>query len=175
MCRFMIMCIIVCRRDHESRPMKLRLLSEIRAYPHRKDPNWVAKPDAPIDYCYVRPNHIPSVNSMCQDIFWPGNHLFILSNRFWVKLGPNGVIGSSVYQVSTYQSASSTQTSAWWCFTRKLSSVLASWCRMWNTTRPTSPSCWCILNGGELVSPHSWSTISYRWVKYKSATLSLQA
>ncbi len=71
---------IVCRRDYESRPMKLRLLSEIRAYPHRKDPNWVAEPDAPIDFCYVRPNHIPSVNSMCQDIFWPGNHLFILSN-----------------------------------------------------------------------------------------------
>uniref|UniRef100_A0A8C1TH70 Cysteine-rich protein 2-binding protein n=1 Tax=Cyprinus carpio TaxID=7962 RepID=A0A8C1TH70_CYPCA len=60
------------RRDYESRPLKLRLLSEIRAYPHKKDPNWAAEPDAPIDYCYVRPNHIPSVNSMCQDIFWPG-------------------------------------------------------------------------------------------------------
>ncbi|XP_026053885.1 cysteine-rich protein 2-binding protein-like [Carassius auratus] len=60
------------RRDYESRPLKLCLLSEIRAYPHKKDPNWVAEPDAPIDYCYVRPNHIPSVNSMCQDIFWPG-------------------------------------------------------------------------------------------------------
>ncbi|XP_065115656.1 cysteine-rich protein 2-binding protein [Paramisgurnus dabryanus] len=60
------------RRDYESRPLKLRLLSEIRAYHHRKDPSWVPKPDAPIDYCYVRPNHIPSVNSMCQEIFWPG-------------------------------------------------------------------------------------------------------
>ncbi|XP_016298350.1 cysteine-rich protein 2-binding protein-like [Sinocyclocheilus anshuiensis] len=60
------------RRDYENRPLKLRLLSEIRAYPHRKEPSWVAEPDAPIDYCYVRPNHIPSVNSMCQDIFWPG-------------------------------------------------------------------------------------------------------
>lgn len=60
------------RRDYESRPLKLRLLSEVRAYPHRKDPSWVPEPDAPIDYCYVRPNHIPSVNSMCQDIFWPG-------------------------------------------------------------------------------------------------------
>ncbi|XP_051766630.1 cysteine-rich protein 2-binding protein [Ctenopharyngodon idella] len=60
------------RRDYESRPLKMRLLSEIRAYHHRKDPTWVAEPDAPIDYCYVRPNHIPSVNSMCQDIFWPG-------------------------------------------------------------------------------------------------------
>ncbi|XP_051551111.1 cysteine-rich protein 2-binding protein-like isoform X2 [Myxocyprinus asiaticus] len=60
------------RRDYESRPLKLRLLSEIRAYHHRNDPSWVPEPDAPIDYCYVRPNHIPSANSMCRDIFWPG-------------------------------------------------------------------------------------------------------
>ncbi|MEQ2163562.1 hypothetical protein GOODEAATRI_031462, partial [Goodea atripinnis] len=60
------------RRDFESRPLKLRLLAEIRAYPHRKDPDWIPKPDAPIDYCYVRPNHIPSVNAMCHDSFWPG-------------------------------------------------------------------------------------------------------
>uniref|UniRef100_A0A3Q2FNA5 Cysteine-rich protein 2-binding protein n=1 Tax=Cyprinodon variegatus TaxID=28743 RepID=A0A3Q2FNA5_CYPVA len=60
------------RRDFESKPLKLRLLAEIRAYPHRKDPDWIPEPDAPIDYCYVRPNHIPSVNAMCHDSFWPG-------------------------------------------------------------------------------------------------------
>ncbi|KAL1006201.1 hypothetical protein UPYG_G00069170 [Umbra pygmaea] len=60
------------RRDYENKPMKLKLLAEIRAYPHRKNPCWVPEPEAPIDYCYVRPNHIPSVNSMCNDIFWPG-------------------------------------------------------------------------------------------------------
>ncbi|KAK5873299.1 hypothetical protein PBY51_018350 [Eleginops maclovinus] len=60
------------RRDYESRPVKLRLLEEIRAYPHRKNPNWVPEPNAPIDYCYVRPNHIPSVNAMCNESFWPG-------------------------------------------------------------------------------------------------------
>uniref|UniRef100_A0A3P8XCY1 Cysteine-rich protein 2-binding protein n=1 Tax=Esox lucius TaxID=8010 RepID=A0A3P8XCY1_ESOLU len=60
------------RRDYENKPMKLKLLAEIRAYPHKKDPHWVPEPEAPIDYCYVRPNHIPSVNSMCHDIFWPG-------------------------------------------------------------------------------------------------------
>lgn len=64
----------VCfRRDYESRPVKLRLLDEIRAYPHRKNPDWAPEPNAPIDYCYVRPNHIPSVNAMCHDSFWPGN------------------------------------------------------------------------------------------------------
>uniref|UniRef100_A0A3P9NDQ2 Cysteine-rich protein 2-binding protein n=1 Tax=Poecilia reticulata TaxID=8081 RepID=A0A3P9NDQ2_POERE len=59
------------RRDFESRPLKLRLLAEIRAFPHRTDPDWTPEPDAPIDYCYVRPNHIPSVNAMCHDSFWP--------------------------------------------------------------------------------------------------------
>uniref|UniRef100_A0A3B5LTR0 Cysteine-rich protein 2-binding protein n=1 Tax=Xiphophorus couchianus TaxID=32473 RepID=A0A3B5LTR0_9TELE len=58
-------------RDFESRPLKLRLLAEIRAFPHRTDPDWTPEPDAPIDYCYVRPNHIPSVNAMCHDSFWP--------------------------------------------------------------------------------------------------------
>ncbi|XP_041839929.1 cysteine-rich protein 2-binding protein [Melanotaenia boesemani] len=60
------------RRDYESRPVKLRLLAEIRAFPHRKDLDWTPEPDAPLDYCYVRPNHIPSVNAMCHDSFWPG-------------------------------------------------------------------------------------------------------
>ncbi|XP_066511085.1 cysteine-rich protein 2-binding protein-like [Hoplias malabaricus] len=60
------------RRDYETKPLKMSLLAEIRAYPHRNNSSWVPQPDAPIDYCYVRPNHIPSVNSMCHDMFWPG-------------------------------------------------------------------------------------------------------
>lgn len=27
---------------------------------------------APIDFCYVRPNHIPAVNALLQTVFWPG-------------------------------------------------------------------------------------------------------
>ncbi|XP_008314717.1 cysteine-rich protein 2-binding protein [Cynoglossus semilaevis] len=60
------------RRDYDNQPLKLRLLKEIRAYPHRSDPDWCPETEAPIDYCYVRPNHIPSVNAMCHDSFWPG-------------------------------------------------------------------------------------------------------
>ncbi|RMB93646.1 hypothetical protein DUI87_29873 [Hirundo rustica rustica] len=60
------------RRDYETKPPKLRLLAEIRANPHRNDLNWKAEPEAPIDYCYVRPNHIPTINSMCHEFFWPG-------------------------------------------------------------------------------------------------------
>lgn len=50
----------------------MRLLADIRAFPHRNDPDWLPEVDAPIDYCYVRPSHIPSVNAMCQHSFWPG-------------------------------------------------------------------------------------------------------
>ncbi|XP_037119618.1 cysteine-rich protein 2-binding protein isoform X1 [Syngnathus acus] len=60
------------RRDYESRPLKMRLLAEIRAHPHRRDPDWIPEPDAPLDYCYVRPSHIASVNAMCRQGFWPG-------------------------------------------------------------------------------------------------------
>uniref|UniRef100_A0A8B9TTI5 Cysteine-rich protein 2-binding protein n=1 Tax=Anas platyrhynchos TaxID=8839 RepID=A0A8B9TTI5_ANAPL len=60
------------RRDYETKPPKLRLLAEIRAYPHRNNPHWKAEPEAPVDYCYVRPNHIPTINSMCHEFFWPG-------------------------------------------------------------------------------------------------------
>lgn len=63
---------LVGRRDYETKPPKLRLLAEIRAYPHRNNLNWKAEPEAPIDYCYVRPNHIPTINSMCHEFFWPG-------------------------------------------------------------------------------------------------------
>lgn len=25
-----------------------------------------------IDFCYIRPNHIPAVNALLQSLFWPG-------------------------------------------------------------------------------------------------------
>nr|XP_056718791.1 cysteine-rich protein 2-binding protein [Euleptes europaea] len=60
------------RRDYETKPLKLQLLAEIRAHAHKDDPSWTTEPESPIDYCYVRPNHIPSINSMCHEFFWPG-------------------------------------------------------------------------------------------------------
>lgn len=67
------------RRDYETKPPKLQLLSQIRSHLHRSDPHWTPEPDAPLDYCYVRPNHIPTINSMCQEFFWPG--MFPLPNQ----------------------------------------------------------------------------------------------
>ncbi|XP_040837737.1 cysteine-rich protein 2-binding protein isoform X5 [Ochotona curzoniae] len=59
-------------RDYETKPPKLQLLSQIRSHLHRSDLDWTPEPDAPLDYCYVRPNHIPTINSMCHEFFWPG-------------------------------------------------------------------------------------------------------
>lgn len=63
-------------RDYETKPLKLKLLEEIVAF-HRNRSGEVSENDScvethPIDYCYVRPQHIPSVNSLCQEFFWPG-------------------------------------------------------------------------------------------------------
>ncbi|KAK7101092.1 cysteine-rich protein 2-binding protein-like [Littorina saxatilis] len=60
------------RRDTETVPQKVKLLQEIVAYPHRNDPTWKAPPPSSLDYCYVRPQHIPSVNALCRAFFWPG-------------------------------------------------------------------------------------------------------
>ncbi|XP_073413549.1 cysteine-rich protein 2-binding protein isoform X2 [Dendrobates tinctorius] len=60
------------RRDYETRPCRLQLLAQIRAYAHRNDPSWEAEPQSPIDYSYVRPGHVPTINSICHEFFWPG-------------------------------------------------------------------------------------------------------
>ena len=39
---------------------------------YRNDPDWKMGEPPPIDYCYVRPQHIPSVNMLCGQFFWPG-------------------------------------------------------------------------------------------------------
>uniref|UniRef100_T1J5P7 N-acetyltransferase domain-containing protein n=1 Tax=Strigamia maritima TaxID=126957 RepID=T1J5P7_STRMM len=59
-------------RDYQSTPPKLNLLQEIIAYPHRKSTTWTPPSRSPIDYSYVRPDHIPSINALCREFFWPG-------------------------------------------------------------------------------------------------------
>ncbi|KAK1875865.1 Cysteine-rich protein 2-binding protein [Dissostichus eleginoides] len=54
------------RRDYESRPR-----SELT--PTERTPTGSLNPTLPsYCYCYVRPNHIPSVNAMCNESYWPG-------------------------------------------------------------------------------------------------------
>ncbi|KAK3874769.1 hypothetical protein Pcinc_020331 [Petrolisthes cinctipes] len=59
-------------RDFESEPLKLRLLRELESYLHRGDPNWSPSPRASLDYCYITPQHIPAINQLARQFFWPG-------------------------------------------------------------------------------------------------------
>ena len=66
------------RRDYETEPLKLCLLREILAKTeHKREEEEVPKNGYnfirhPIDYMYVRPHHIPSVNQLARQFFWPG-------------------------------------------------------------------------------------------------------
>ncbi|GFN77104.1 RNA-directed DNA polymerase from mobile element jockey [Plakobranchus ocellatus] len=56
---------LVGLEDHELKPT-------VSPYTTRNDPSWQPPPSPPIDFCYVRPEHIPSVNALCREFFWPG-------------------------------------------------------------------------------------------------------
>ncbi|ESO02525.1 hypothetical protein HELRODRAFT_65431, partial [Helobdella robusta] len=77
------------RRDYDSKPLRLRLLEEIINHHHQKQqllslssssssssslPTTTSSSSSssPIDFCYVRPQHIPSINGYCNEFFWPG-------------------------------------------------------------------------------------------------------
>ena len=53
------------RQDYEAEPKKLKLLRELS----RKN-NIHTK--YPIDYLYLQPKHVPQVNRLAREFFWPG-------------------------------------------------------------------------------------------------------
>lgn len=63
-------------RDFEARPLRLQLLEEILSHKlnarFREESATQSTERHPIDFCYVRPQHIPVVNAMCRTFFWPG-------------------------------------------------------------------------------------------------------
>ncbi|KAK0157635.1 hypothetical protein PV328_011347 [Microctonus aethiopoides] len=60
------------RRDVSCKPLWLRVMNELKAKVNRNNSEWQIEPSAPIDYCYIRPHHIPAINSLCRQFFWPG-------------------------------------------------------------------------------------------------------
>ncbi|KAJ8039777.1 Cysteine-rich protein 2-binding protein [Holothuria leucospilota] len=60
------------RRDYDTKPLKLKLLEEVISRRKEVEPDYKPPPSAPIDYCYVSPQHIPSINALCGEFFWPG-------------------------------------------------------------------------------------------------------
>ena len=66
-CNFFLLRILkpYIRQDYEAEPKKLKLLREIsrRNNIHTK---------YPIDYLYLQPKHVPQVNRLAREFFWPG-------------------------------------------------------------------------------------------------------
>ncbi|XP_036146521.1 cysteine-rich protein 2-binding protein isoform X2 [Monomorium pharaonis] len=60
------------RRATDCQPLWLRIMEELCAKVNRNNPQWKAPARASIDYSYVRPQHIPAINSLCCQFFWPG-------------------------------------------------------------------------------------------------------
>ena len=57
------------RRDFESVPKKLAIANELFS---KLNVSSSLNRRQSIDYCYVQPNHIPALNAMCSNFFWPG-------------------------------------------------------------------------------------------------------
>lgn len=54
-------------------PTWSQLMAELQLKVNRKtctDYNLPSR--APIDFTYVQPDHIPAINSLCNQFFWPG-------------------------------------------------------------------------------------------------------
>lgn len=47
-------------------------MAEVMLKANEGDENWVLPPRSSLDYTYVQPEHIPAVNSLCNQFFWPG-------------------------------------------------------------------------------------------------------
>ncbi|CAG2068349.1 unnamed protein product [Timema podura] len=60
------------RRDEETTPPWLQLMQEVQTKVHKDVPNWHLPPRAPIDYSYVRPEHVPHINILAREFFYPG-------------------------------------------------------------------------------------------------------
>ncbi|XP_029161138.1 cysteine-rich protein 2-binding protein-like [Nylanderia fulva] len=59
------------RRDTSCRPLWLRIMEELLMKTNKNNPEWKPQPRASIDYSYIRPQHIPAINSLCNQFFWP--------------------------------------------------------------------------------------------------------
>ncbi|XP_060528498.1 cysteine-rich protein 2-binding protein [Cylas formicarius] len=60
------------RRDTQIFPSWLKLMAEVQLAANKNNPAFELLPRAPIDFTYVQPEHIPAINSLCNQFFWSG-------------------------------------------------------------------------------------------------------
>jgi hypothetical protein len=59
-------------RESCSGLMWIKLMRELMAKANKNNPTWTQSFDDTLDYSYVRPQHIPAINGLCRENFWPG-------------------------------------------------------------------------------------------------------
>lgn len=60
------------RRDDSCQPLWLKVMAEMDAKVNGKKENWRPRARSTVDFSYVRPQHIPGINSLACQFFWPG-------------------------------------------------------------------------------------------------------
>ncbi|XP_074115874.1 ada2a-containing complex component 2 [Cotesia typhae] len=60
------------RRDDSYQPLWLKVMAEMDAKVNGKKENWGPRARSTVDFSYVRPQHIPGINSLACQFFWPG-------------------------------------------------------------------------------------------------------
>lgn len=60
------------RRDYSTSPNWLKLMAELLVKVNQNKDSWTLPPRYPLDYTYIQPEHIPAINSLCNQFFWPG-------------------------------------------------------------------------------------------------------
>ncbi|KAH0534493.1 hypothetical protein KQX54_004530 [Cotesia glomerata] len=60
------------RRDENCQPLWLKVMAEMDAKVNGKKDNWKPRARSTVDFSYVRPQHIPGINSLACQFFWPG-------------------------------------------------------------------------------------------------------
>ncbi|XP_039305118.1 cysteine-rich protein 2-binding protein isoform X2 [Solenopsis invicta] len=60
------------RRATDCQPLWLQIMEELCTKVNRDNPQWKLPVRASVDYSYIRPQHIPAINSLCCQFFWPG-------------------------------------------------------------------------------------------------------
>ncbi|XP_044746331.1 cysteine-rich protein 2-binding protein [Coccinella septempunctata] len=60
------------RRDTETFPSWLQMMAELQLTANKKDSTYTLPSRGPLDFVYVQPEHIPAINCLCNQFFWPG-------------------------------------------------------------------------------------------------------
>lgn len=92
------------RRDTSSQPLWLRIMDQVCLKANKNNPEWRPLPKASIDYSYIKPQHIPAINSLCSQFFWPGidrKHVFQNLWQFLIRISRYLTVDLEIFAMSS--------------------------------------------------------------------------